>query len=602
MIISPPFLPAVPASADTLDAMMDKVDSFATRHGIYPIAFDRRWHCGQHLDPREQSLPVRAIADGEVVAYRVCQNAICDGKKNDDGSPKLNSDTGFVLLRHTTETGDGRTLTFYSLSMHLLNLNDLTALMGNLPAVGSAPHVLPAWLRTPTTPAGSAVGGESRKVYRKDILGYPGKCHDQFQLHFEIFMTQPGFEAYFGQTQLGRTQSVTSTTTDCWGSTYYVIPPQQAFLALPPGTDAHHRLNGIPFRELDAGQNAGTLYVEVYFHRGTKYTRVWQDTGDGQLKPLSGSSSHLESEAGYEYDLYKRATALYPACPSDGYELLRFGRILSTPATLGASAISTPPAFVPGLPGHHRPLSHNPCATWVQVTFAEGRQGYIDISQDAVLKLSDADFPFFKGWKKISEGQSPFNADRLCDVDSLRKIVADTRASETSTERGQPDAVWSRDQELSRYLNDPDHEDLREQLRGFICEAPTEWDASKLEPRYRQLLAPGEFYDGRVEAYNKFIAFAAQFCFWDKTGLPDSKLWFFHPLQFIRHFRRCGWLSLNEFKQIYSNARYGRQQQPTPDQLRTTYLIPLNYAIRKYGMTDPARLAHFLGQGAAESA
>ncbi|MFD1561949.1 hypothetical protein ACFSHT_40925, partial [Paraburkholderia silviterrae] len=79
-------------------------------------------------------------------------------------------------------------------------------------------------------------------------------------------------------------------------------------------------------------------------------------------------------------------------------------------------------------------------------------------------------------------------------------------------------------------------------------------------------------------------------------------LWFFHPLAFIRHFRKCGWLSKDEFKQIYPDRRYRRNQQPSPDQLRSTYLGPLNIAVRKFGLTSPARLAHFLGQGAVESA
>ncbi|MFX1815438.1 M23 family peptidase, partial [Paraburkholderia sp. A1RI_3L] len=70
----------------------------------YPVAADRSWHCGTHLAPDVHG-PVHAIADGEVVAYRVCQHAMDDG----------NGNAGFVLLRHSTETGDGRTLTFYSL-------------------------------------------------------------------------------------------------------------------------------------------------------------------------------------------------------------------------------------------------------------------------------------------------------------------------------------------------------------------------------------------------------------------------------------------------------------------------------------------------------
>ncbi|WP_061167113.1 hypothetical protein [Caballeronia hypogeia] len=61
--------------------MMDAVEQFELAHGIYPVAFDRRWHCGVHLAPNMHGdeANVYAIADGEVVAYRVCQNAIDAG-------------------------------------------------------------------------------------------------------------------------------------------------------------------------------------------------------------------------------------------------------------------------------------------------------------------------------------------------------------------------------------------------------------------------------------------------------------------------------------------------------------------------------------------
>ena len=116
MIISPPFLPESGlASSDGSkpDPMMDAVDEFELAHGIYPIASDRSWHCGVHLAP-DMHGAVYAIADGEVVAYRVCQHAMDQG----------NGNAGFVLLKHSTETGDGRTLTFYSLYMHLMSLTE----------------------------------------------------------------------------------------------------------------------------------------------------------------------------------------------------------------------------------------------------------------------------------------------------------------------------------------------------------------------------------------------------------------------------------------------------------------------------------------------
>ncbi|WP_350030132.1 hypothetical protein [Caballeronia sp. GAWG1-1] len=80
----------MPADKWKTDPMMDVVDKFElTYSGVFPIASDRRWHCGMHLVPDcglGQKEPVRAIADGEVMAYRVAQNAVSDGQKKSDGT------------------------------------------------------------------------------------------------------------------------------------------------------------------------------------------------------------------------------------------------------------------------------------------------------------------------------------------------------------------------------------------------------------------------------------------------------------------------------------------------------------------------------------
>ncbi|MEX3933672.1 M23 family peptidase [Paraburkholderia phymatum] len=435
MIISPPLLPTVGA-ATTPDPLMDAVDAFALKHGIYPVAFDRRWHCGQHLDSGDQHSTVHAIADGEVVAYRVCQSAVSDG------TGQSNSNAGFVLLKHSTETGENRSLTYYSLYMHLLDIDGMNALGIHPPAENSdhrKPYDLASWLLHDT---GGAVSGGNKHVHRKDAIGYVGKCHGVQQLHFEIFMTQPDFEAYFKQTQLGRTNVTTPAGTDYWGHSYYVIPAGRTFLSMPPGTGADQKLHGIKFAPGQGGRNALTLHVEVHFHRGDKYTNVWSVAADGSRTLLTSQS---DREINYEYDLYKRASSLYPSCPSDGYELLRFGRILSANPTLASTAQS----------------GVNPRATWLLVTFAAGQKGYIDVSNEAVQKLSDADFPFFTGWQKVSDANTPFDSDGLCDVSKLRELIQSAKATETPAEKQTPDVdIYRENEELSRYVNDPSNQGI----------------------------------------------------------------------------------------------------------------------------------------------
>ncbi|MCP3712545.1 M23 family metallopeptidase [Paraburkholderia sp. CNPSo 3274] len=560
MIISPPFLPESGLTSDDkskTDPMMDAVDEFELAHGIYPVAADRSWHCGVHLAP-DMHGAVYAIADGEVVAYRVCQHAINSGSGN----------AGFILLKHSTETGDGRTLTFYSLYMHLMSLAEAHKLGHN----GSG---LADFLQKPSgadakgqvTPAAK---GSGQRVRRKDILGYVGQYQGVKYLHFETFMLPGDFEAYFGHTQLGNAAPVTPTTSDCWGHTYYTIPKRQTFLALPLQTGADHKLHGIEFNPGQPGPNELPLAVETYFSKGTKYTNVWSVADDGTRTLLTPEPV---PEADYEYDLYKRATALYSACPSDGYEMLRFGRVLSSNTTQ---------------------------PTWVKVTYAVGKQGYIDISKAAIQKLSDADFPSFMGWQKITDGNTPFGSDGLCDIDALRKLLKDEADSpHEQTVVKETAEVWKAN-ELSAYVRG--HEQVRKALRGFICNAPSEWDSTDNETRWAKLLDKDGFYEGNEPGYQDFLKYLKEIQFWDVTGLPaGQKLWFFHPLAFIRQFRRCGWLNKGELSQIYDESNYTALGK-TGEEYREHYRNAINMVFRKYRICDPIRSAHFFGQSAIESA
>ncbi|MCX5540895.1 hypothetical protein M3A49_15545 [Paraburkholderia sp. CNPSo 3076] len=553
--------------------MMDAVDKFELAHGIYPIAFDRRRHCGVHLAPDTHG-PVYAIADGEVVAYRVCQHAMDEG----------NSNAGFVLLKHSTETGDGRTLTFYSLYMHLLPLAEYQSF-------GHDGTRLPGFLRKPSGPdtkgqVTPAAAGSGNKVRRKDVIGFVGRYEGAVYMHFEIFMMPGDFDTYFSHTALGKAAPDTPTTSDCWGHTWYTIPGGQQFYALPPGTDAHNKLHGIKFESGRTGTNALPLVVETYFSKGGKYTNVWSVAGDGSRTLLTAQPV---AEAEYEYDLHQRATALYSNCPSDGYEMLRFGRILSTPVTLSGSD----------------------CATWVKVTYAAGQQGYININNAAIKKLSDADFPPFMGWQKLSDGATPFGGDGLCDIDALKKIVRDAAASKHEQTVVLETTEVQKADELSSYVRSNDQ--VRQALRGFICNAPSEWDSTNNETRYAKLLDEGGFYHGNDDGYNKFLKYLKEIQFWDTTGLPaGQKLWFFHPLAFIRHFRRCVWLSLREQTHLLprnsipdagghiswaeSKKRFTEGNNDARGESPSGMWKALNYMFLKYGFGSGLRKAHFLGQ------
>jgi predicted chitinase len=587
--------------------MMDTVDQFEIgHHGVWPVTFDRRFHCGLHLDPGEQAEPVRAIADGEVVAYRVCRNAISDGTTNPAiGQPELNSNAGFVLLRHKTDTGDGRTITYYSLYMHLLDMANLEQIVPqpNDPPQTGSPCALPGWLLdTAGGKDGGVQPGGTKKVYRKDLLGYVGQHQGVRHLHFEIFMAEADFTAWFDQAghkvQLGVKNPVQPASGDYWGHSYFVIPGPHDFVAQPAG------MNDTWFPRVQGGSIGAndTLYVEAWFNRGRRYTRAWIDHGNSGtatlLTPEPVADPYDSDTRHYEYDLYDRAMALpaYAACPSAGYEMLRFGRILSEHPTLTGAARNT----------------------WIAVPLdGNGTLGYVNIAPDAIIKLSDADFPFFTGWQKVNEDNTPFNHDGLCGYDALCRLtgVEDPQATSGMVQPLEYDRnnADSANQQLAGYIQSASA--VREKLRGMVFKARSEWDPSDNGDRYRNLNDPDGFFgkqkDTNPHGYTRFIDFLGKFQFLDKTPLAGQKLWFFHPLAFIRHFRKCEWFAAEEIAQCVPRSGlslHGTQfvatTRPWDDALARgkDWKSELNLALRKYRISSTKeRLTHFLAQLMEES-
>jgi len=450
MLISFPFLPgSANGSADSYEqAALSEIvglDDYESPHGIYPISRDRRWHGGVHLTPKLVNEPVRAIADGTVVAYRVASDSL-------DGH-----DTGFVLLKHETETGQGRSITFYSLYMHLMSQADLK----------TKPALRRQLVPLMQAPTGAAQSDGKTKICRKDILGYPGQMFGHRMIHFEIFMTDADFEAYFGKTQLdNRTISATSSE-EPWGDCYFIIPPGP-FYSMPDKSSS------------EAGRSEQTLFARIRFDCGTKYTTVWCDQGEGNAPELITSAAGVPAP-NYEYDLYKTATTLYPDCASAGYELLRFGRVIG--------------------PDQDR-LPADKSANWQPISFAAQQTGYVNLSDDRIHKLSDADFPWFMGWTKVSEGAGALSNDGLCDSEVILDLLQEANSADA------PRAGADQDR-LAAYLRD--HEGVRQKLRGLICEAPTEWDKSTNHMRFDRLTEVGEHYAGNAEGLKAFLEFVEGF-------------------------------------------------------------------------------------------
>jgi hypothetical protein len=109
------------------------------------------------------------------------------------------------------------------------------------------------------------------------------------------------------------------------------------------------------------------------------------------------------------------------------------------------------------------------------------------------------------------EGNTPFSDDGLCDIDALKQILRDATVSRKYGDEEGDTEVVRKDKALGRYLREPENQHVREYLRGFVCEAPSEWDSTHLDTRYRKLLDAGEVYEGRQAAYDKFLALVKQY-------------------------------------------------------------------------------------------
>jgi hypothetical protein len=579
VIISYPYLPERSAAESEQDYEA-RVFNFIEGHGYYPASHDMCWHGGVHLyAPGTQPVPVRAIADGEVVAYRRANKPV-SYKANPDAEDE-ECDNSFVLLKHETESGDGVKVVYYSLYMHLMNERDRQK-AGNLSAIVDAVR----------SSSGGAVvkPAVKAKVWRKDVLGHAGvmyrKGNTGFNFfHFEVFTTDDGLKAFWHDSQSEIESAGQNGTKELWGANYYIIPAGTDFKDKHPDAgkanpNEANDVNGIKFAVLAAGKTDKKLYVETSDRAGERYTVVWEVQEDGALKQLTPEGGEKHPVAYYEYDLHDRALKLYPDCPSAGYELLRFGRIIG-PHTLPAGKQEN----------------------WQPVTFAEEKVGYVNFSDAKILKLSDADFPHFKGWKKVEESSGAFSDDGICDALLFKKMIdtADADRDGKVTE-----------EEWRGFAQG----NGKAQLQRLVCQFPTEWDGANNEKKFGRLKDEGHVFFNMPEPYKYFIDHLKDMQFWSETGLP-SKVWHFHPLEFIRHFRKCVWLSKAELVQLLPDyaVRTGTKDKKTTvfwekipstsvsndNEVLKNHRVPLNKMMRKYGINTRLRQSCFFGNAIQET-
>lgn len=99
-----------PIESETLEAL-GKANANGSG-GFFPVGRNGFWHGGVHL---ETDKPIRCIADGRIVAYRINEKPL--NFLEEEGKGPYSS--SFVLVEHAYQSPKGNALKFFSLYMHL---------------------------------------------------------------------------------------------------------------------------------------------------------------------------------------------------------------------------------------------------------------------------------------------------------------------------------------------------------------------------------------------------------------------------------------------------------------------------------------------------
>lgn len=577
MIISPPFLPDRSTLTEEawLDAAMAQpLSNLTSTHapeGSFPLSLKLAWHNGLHIHAPQVGgsyLPVRAVADGEVVFVHAPTTPNTDVThalnynpfNNGTPSPAWTSD-GFVVVRHTTEIGATGTtpteVTYFSAYMHLSH-------------VANCPKRNAPWK------AGDA-------IYRKDELGAPGQIYGHGgQIHFEICCDEANLRRLVPRAPAW-TDPLVPTAPTADGRTDSVFGSMYVYL--PAGTPTSATL---PTRHLRVANGvAGTALQQP------QWVQITYDMGSATLSSYAASGEPIGTRCNvrdFEYDLYAKATERHNSLdaatqalssPSGWYELLRFGR------NLGPDP----------LPAH--------AAHWREIPTATGTV-WADLNAPGTFKFSDADFPAFRGWNCFDDDLSP--TDQRCDSLRLKTLIRN------------PDPTDDRRMEraqLALRLGEPA---VRTKLRRAICRFPSEWDQRTVVERYSWLLTedfkPEDDDATGAQKWERFVEHARAISF---TNLPADFLmadWRFHPREFVGVMRTCGWLSAIELAQCVprnaveqtkdSGGNFVYPQSTiswaTASTRASAYAIDLSVMFRKFGLAlSTLRISFFLGNSIQET-
>lgn len=568
MIISPPFLsqPDIPVYNE--QCVSDVMPGGIVGSGAFPVSQAMAWHGGVHINAPSADEPVRAIADGIVIFRRDGAVARYDAQDHS---------TGCVVIRHKTEIGANGTtpvhVIYYSIYQHLRQLD------ANLPAV-------------------------NQPVYRKDRLGLAGTIYGQpNRIHLEIIAGDEDTKNLVGRSTGDLPVGNDGRTDAVYGQLYVFVPAKTACYGTQPSGAT------LPAATGDSGST--DLIVGIKYETGGATLTTYQLSGEVVGAALV--------EAKSEYDLFSEANTRHSlntagSSPSGWYELLRFGR------NLGGDSLPADAAH------------------WRKVSLPGQPQGaWVDLNASGTKKFSDADFPHWMGWKLIDDDAQDENSQcNSAMVDAMLAPAAQPPAPPIgppdlasppapAPQAAENEQTTPEQKAINRKLNlcKPA---VQEKLAKTICKFPTEWARGEVRTRWAWTRDKGNPYmpyplEDEPD-FTEMADFAQKLCFWE--DLPDEdkarltiKHWHFHPKEFIKHFRKCSWLSRDEMVQLLP-ANSLRQAGSlwvwesvqlsgaagllaAGDAAAEERRVALNVALRKYCVVTSVRLACFFGNTTQET-
>jgi hypothetical protein len=394
-------------------------------------------------------------------------------------------------------------------------------------------------------------------VYRKDTIGQAGSVYGAAgRIHFEVFCDDTNAQLLVGriapELDLG---SGTGRSQVIFGKTYYVLPAGTSALPFDP-------------RQIHPPPGVVTLTTERLI------VSIGHAGADSTTETLreDGSSVGSRTVPGENFTSTTDCSKLFPDSPAAGLQLMRLGRVLPTETLVP-----------PGAP------------YWREIVLPSGGTGFVDLNAVAVHAFSDADFPQWRGWVCVDAGSSP---DSRCSEQRIRGMLdidLDGRVT--------PD-------EAHQALSSPI---VQDELSRKVCKFPSEWDDATIDQRYGWLKTDPTTRMAD-DKYALFRAHVAALCFWSNAGLGiDGKYWHFNPKAFIKQFRQCGWLSVDELAQCIPRRQlslvgtafqaFAVANWTTAHQRAGAWNNVINLMMRQYGIADTKqRVLHFLAQVFAECA